>query len=201
MAFLRYVLPCALHPVNPGASACLAAACGESVSDESVDHFLEDRSPLQLAAGGDNRRAHKHARNRDDTTTDHACAACERRCRKKEICFFGQPGGSAVQSMQGTCARSRHDLTDPGSASPADALLWGRFLFDPCKGMHTHSRRSRTALGWGTARRCSHQTPHVPGAACDNTAPAGKEFSQELSISGEDPKRRTPANKTSFAGV
>ena len=71
------------------------------------------------------------------------------RTAEKNNPFFGQPGGSAVLSMQGACAFSHHDLAAPDSASPTDALLWDRFPFGPSKGMHTHSRRSRAARDFG----------------------------------------------------
>jgi hypothetical protein len=75
-----------------------------------------------------------------------SCATAQQGLQKKEL-FFGQPGGSAVLSMQNEAAYSRHDLASPGSASPAAALLCCLFLFGVGAGMHTHSRRSRVARG------------------------------------------------------
>jgi len=69
--------------------------------------------------------------------------------RNKYLSLFGQPGGSAVLSMQGMDACSCHGSAFPCSASPADALRRGRCLSEPANGMHTHSRRSRAARGYG----------------------------------------------------
>jgi hypothetical protein len=61
-------------------------------------------------------------------------AQCEPDRRIKRF-FFWAARCSAVLSMQDVGTRSCLSLCFPGSASFLDALLWGRFLFDPCKGM------------------------------------------------------------------
>ena len=58
-----------------------------------------DRRPLRFAAGRLNRTA------------------------EKKRLFFGQPGGSAVLSMQGACACSCHDQAAPGGASPGSLVI------------------------------------------------------------------------------
>jgi hypothetical protein len=105
-------------------------------------------------------------------------ASCGAGCRKKDPSFFGQPGGSAVLSMQDADARSLHGSGISCSAFPAAALLWGRFLFDPLKGMHTPSRRSRTARGWGEA------DPKQFGSAFPK-APATREHSLRIACAKE----------------
>jgi len=79
------------------------------------------------------------------------------------IRFFGQPGGSAVLSMQGVDACSCHGSAFPCSAFPSAELLRSvgacSFLQPSC---WTHSRRSRAARVMGKATATTNKDYGMP---------------------------------------